>query len=99
MIILHLFCNNAFSFKPDKPVSPSYKNHSAEKETNSNPEKGILLTSSPSVIMTQPLTPKSAVPFSSQLKSGSYPRRPYPGIGGGETSNNGIEVVMISTRS
>ncbi|XP_034259996.2 transmembrane channel-like protein 2 [Pantherophis guttatus] len=81
----------------DKPVSPSYKNHSAEKETNSNPEKGML-SSSPSVIMTQPFTPKRGVPFSSQLKSGSYPRRPYPGIGGGEPSNDGIEVV-ISTRS
>ncbi|KAK9396500.1 TMC2: Transmembrane channel-like [Crotalus adamanteus] len=83
----------------DKPVSPSYKNHSAEKETNLSPAKGVLLSSSPSVIMTQPLSPRRGVPFSNQLKPGSYPRRPYPGIGGREPSNNGIEIAMVSTRS
>ncbi|KAL7976816.1 hypothetical protein Chor_008765 [Crotalus horridus] len=83
----------------DKPVSPSYKNHSAEKETNLSPAKGVLLSSSPFLIKTQPLIPRRGVPFSNQLKPGSYPRRPYPGIGGREPSNNGIEIATVSTRS
>ncbi|XP_025025230.1 transmembrane channel-like protein 2 [Python bivittatus] len=49
------------------------------------PVRGVPLSSSPCVIMTRPLTPRTGVPFSNQLKPGSYPRGPHPGIGGGKT--------------